>query len=177
MVLKAILEIADPCADKRIASLGGTWTERYRRVISEVSGILFTGQQHPDELSVSVSLVSRDAMSELNRRHRHVQGPTDVLSFPLWETEGRFAPPPEWMSVPLGDIVICTDVVEGNAQANGCSFAEEFFLVMIHGLLHLFGMNHDTLESKERMWRLQQYLLESMMGRNPRDGCAAEGED
>jgi len=175
--LKAILELADPGVDERIASLGETWTERYRRVVEAASRIFFTGEQRPDEISVSVSLVSRDAMSQLNLQHRHVQGPTDVLSFPLWETEGRFAPPPGWMSIPLGDIVICADIVEDNANSNGSSFAAEFFLVMVHGLLHLFGMNHDTLESKEQMWRLQHDMLKSMIGRSPLSGCAAEGED
>lgn len=120
---------------------------------------------------VSVNLVSPEEMEELNSTYRKVAGPTDVLSFPLWEEDGAFSPPSEWKELPLGDIVVCDEVVARNAQERGVPAVRELALVLVHGFLHLLGWDHETPEKETAMWREQDryvlFLLERWRQRPP----------
>jgi probable rRNA maturation factor len=88
---------------------------------------------------VAVEFVDAGRIAELNEAHRGKSGPTDVLSFPIDEA-GATAGPRE-----LGDIVICPDHTEDLREA------------VIHGALHLTGMDHETDEGE--MLALQAELL------------------
>jgi probable rRNA maturation factor len=96
--------------------------------------------------SVGLILARPDTMSVLNRRHRGVDGPTDVLAFPLdgpealrgWRAD---APPPE-----LGDVVICPAAAEDPLPT-----------LAVHGLLHLLGYDHEADEGE--MLALQDELV------------------
>ena len=75
-------------------------------------------------------------MAEINKEYRETEGPTDVLSFAMWENEeGAFEPPADWESLPLGDIVVCPEAVAKNAAENGKSVESETVLVICHGFL------------------------------------------
>ena len=118
-------------------------------------------------LEVSLSFRDRASMAELNRDYRGVEGPTDVLSFPLWEEEGRFLPPP-WEDLPLGDLVVCPEEVE---PLEG-SLDRGMLLVVHHGFLHLLGWDHDTSEKEARMWALQdRFLRETLEDGLPAGDC------
>jgi probable rRNA maturation factor len=88
---------------------------------------------------VAVEFVDPPRIAELNSEHRAKQGPTDVLSFPIDEA-GEPAGPRE-----LGDIVICPEHTEDLREA------------VVHGALHLAGMDHETDEGE--MLALQAELL------------------
>jgi probable rRNA maturation factor len=88
---------------------------------------------------VAVEFVSAERIAELNAEHRGKTGPTDVLSFPV--DEAGPAPGPR----ELGDIVICPDHTEDLREA------------VVHGALHLTGMDHETDEGE--MLVLQRELL------------------
>jgi len=88
---------------------------------------------------VAVEFVGAARIAELNEAHRGTSGPTDVLSFPIDEA-GATAGPRE-----LGDIVICPDHTEDLREA------------VVHGALHLTGMDHETDEGE--MLTLQAELL------------------
>jgi probable rRNA maturation factor len=88
---------------------------------------------------VSVELVGEDRIRELNREHRGLDEPTDVLSFPIDEDDD-VAGPRE-----LGDVVICAEHTENVDEA------------VIHGVLHLAGMDHEVDEGE--MLALQAELL------------------
>jgi probable rRNA maturation factor len=75
---------------------------------------------------VAVALVGEERMRELNRDHRGLDRPTDVLSFPV-DGAAQAAGPRE-----LGDVVICPDQTEDLSEA------------VVHGLLHLCGYDHET---------------------------------
>ena len=63
----------------------------------------------PGTVEISVSLLTPGEMEEQNSRHRGIDEPTDVLSFPLWEEEGEFRPDRTLPVLPLGDILICPE--------------------------------------------------------------------
>lgn len=88
---------------------------------------------------ISLTFVSDARIQELNREYRDKNKPTDVLSFSL--QEGEFS---EINPDILGDIVISVETAKKNAQKNGLSLEQEINFLIIHGLLHLLGYNHEN---------------------------------
>jgi probable rRNA maturation factor len=119
---------------------------------------LWPGQ--PCELSVM--LVSKRRMAELNNAWMGVSGPTDQLSFPLGEGRGAQC------RILLGDLVICPEVVAqqcatqapGGRPFTGTREAE-LALVLIHGLLHLAGHDHDKPRAEKAMVAQENRYYES----------------
>jgi probable rRNA maturation factor len=89
---------------------------------------------------VAVEFVDGDRIRDLNREHRHKDAPTDVLSFPIDADDDDPYGPRE-----LGDVVICPEHTEDLREA------------VIHGTLHLVGMDHETDDGE--MLALQRELL------------------
>ena len=89
---------------------------------------------------VSVSIVGAEEMRALNAEWRGIDAPTDVLSF---ECDDPFDDAvPEGAEVELGDIVLAPEVIAAQAPAFGGTAAEEFRLMLVHGMLHLLGYDH-----------------------------------
>jgi probable rRNA maturation factor len=96
---------------------------------------------------LSVSFVTEDEMAELHERFTREAGPTDVLSFPLDEEE-------EQDGVRLvGDVVIAPAVAAAN---NPDDPVAELRLLIVHGVLHLLGHDHEDDEDKAEMWARQE---------------------
>ncbi len=110
-----------------------------------------------DDLYISLSFMSSGEMRELNGLYRGIDAPTDVLSFPLWEGEEL---PEGWGEIALGDIVIAPDVVKDNASNANSSPERELFFVLVHGLLHLLGWDHQDEEAESTMIERQERYLE-----------------
>ena len=114
---------------------------------------------------VSLAWASKDEIARINLEYRDTEGPTDVLSFPMWEDEdGRFSPPEDWEHIMLGDIIVCPEVVSANAEANGKSCVCETALIICHGFLHLIGFDHAEDNEREAMWKEQALLLQRFLG-------------
>jgi probable rRNA maturation factor len=131
------------------------------------------------ELSV---LYCGDAfIKNLNARYRNLDEPTDILSFSQGESPGGAgispAPgispasgPPETGEgekgepVPAGDLVISLDSLTKNAEYFGVPRDEELRRLLIHGILHLTGMDHRTNEPTEPMLHIQESILTNLGG-------------
>jgi probable rRNA maturation factor len=98
------------------------------------------------EAELSVSLVTADEMADLHERYMGEAGPTDVLSFPLDE-EGTGGE-----TRMLGDVVICPEVAAGQNE----DLDAEMRLLLVHGILHLLGYDHETDGDRARMWERQE---------------------
>ena len=96
---------------------------------------------------LSVSLVTDAEMRALNRRHRRVDRPTDVLSFPLLQRG------------PLGDVVISLDAARRQARRGGWSLALELRRLLAHGILHCRGHDHEQPADARRMAAAERRLL------------------
>jgi len=92
--------------------------------------------------SVSVLLTSDERIRELNRQFRGKNSATDVLSFPAvaWEFEGSNAPKPS----SAGDLAISLETAARQAASLGHSLAVEVKVLILHGALHLAGLDHET---------------------------------
>src|ERR1700684_901043 len=126
----------------------------------------------PGETELSMLFVDEAAMADLNKRFLGKDGPTDVLAFPIDEepVESGRSPDsggtgpgmpsePEDMPVLLGDIVICPAVAFRNAPEHAGTYEDELALLVVHGLLHLMGMDHDEDDEAEEMEAKERELL------------------
>ena len=86
------------------------------------------------EPSATIAFVSDNAIRQLNRQFRGVDKATDVLSFPAGDENGSN----------LGDIAISVETAAVQAKENGLTFEEEVAQLILHGLLHLSGYDHET---------------------------------
>jgi probable rRNA maturation factor len=103
-------------------------------------------------VGVVVRLVDEEESRALNRTYRCQDRPTNVLSFP-------FEAPPHVPSHHLGDLVICAPVVEREAREQGKSVAAHWAHLVVHGLLHLLGHDHQNDEEAGRMEALETRIL------------------
>lgn len=101
-----------------------------------------------DVAHVDIRVAEPDEIQELNRRYRNKDKPTNVLSFP--------AELPEGVDVPLlGDLIICAEVVEREAEEQGKPVEHHWAHMVTHGVLHLVGYDHideadaETMEARE----------------------------
>lgn len=102
---------------------------------------------------LSIALVGKNEIKELNKKYRKKNKATDVLSFAIGAPEE-----------PLGEIVICPAEVKKNAKKFGTTFKKELALTLIHGILHLFGYNHEkNIIKARRMEKKQKYYLSKIL--------------
>ena len=94
------------------------------------------------EIGQTVTLVLCDDafIADLNRAHRGIDGPTDVLSYPLEEPDDATLPKVEQ----LGDVFVSLDTAERQAPEHGHSVIEEVLTLAAHGITHLRGFDHPT---------------------------------
>ena len=98
---------------------------------------------------LSVAFVTADEMADLHQRYMGEPGPTDVLSFPLDEDEDE----DEDDVMLLGDVVIAPSVAAANNRDDP---AAELRLLLVHGILHLLGHDHEDADERRTMWELQE---------------------
>lgn len=113
------------------------------------------------ECELSVSFVDNPAIQEINRTYLKRDKPTNVISFSLGEGEfGNINPDI------LGDIVISVEQAAEDAISGGLDFQEEIDYLLIHGLLHLLGYDHETadLPEAELMRKKERELFFSLKG-------------
>jgi probable rRNA maturation factor len=109
-------------------------SERWRAFTERTLGVVPAGGA-----GVTVAFVSDRTMRELNRRWRGKTGTTDVLSFPAEQDEFERA-----AGRTLGDVVISTEQAARQAIEHGLTLDEEIAQLILHGLLHLCGYDHET---------------------------------
>ncbi len=131
-------------------------------------------------MEVSVTIVSKEAIHELNRDTRQVDKETDVLSFPLLSytesprMESSAAEDlseaflleenldPDLHELMLGDIVLCLDVAIRQAEEYGHSLEREMAFLTAHSMLHLLGYDHMSQEEEAVMFPKQTAILDGM---------------
>ncbi len=110
------------------------------------------------QAELSLAFVTDQTIHELNRRYRHKDRPTDVLSFPLAD---------ECCPTLLGDVVISVDTARRQARQRKRAFADELRALLIHGILHLLGYDHEVSDSEAvRMRRKERELRAVLQQRN-----------
>ena len=124
-----------------INSLSGSTV--WDKFLKKIARVVLTRER--SKLALSVALVSSRRIKELNRRYRGKNRPTDVLSFQYGKE---------------GEIAICLSEVRKNAKRFGLTFKKELERVLIHGVLHLLGYDHEGSRMRaEKMREKENYYF------------------
>ncbi|WP_421230626.1 rRNA maturation RNase YbeY [Aeromonas sp. 603079] len=107
------------------------------------------------EAEVTVRIVDEAESNELNLTYRGKDKPTNVLSFP-------FEAPPGLELPLLGDLVICRQVVEREAEEQNKHLMAHWAHMVVHGSLHLLGYDHIEDEEAEEMEQLERYIMQEL---------------
>ncbi|MCG7338594.1 rRNA maturation RNase YbeY [Staphylococcus sp. ACRSN] len=114
-------------------------------------------EQIEGEAELSVTFVDKNEIQEINKTYRDKDKVTDVISFALEEDEPEIT----GLDMPrvLGDIIICTDVANEQAESYGHSFERELGFLALHGFLHLLGYDHMNEADEKEMFGRQDQIL------------------
>lgn len=113
-------------------------------------------EMEKDNSELSLVMCNNDYIHFYNKEYRNKDYPTDVLSFVDGERIGKITY--------LGDIIISIDKVKSQSEEYGVSFEEEFSRLLVHGILHLLGYDHETSEEDEKvMMSIQDKLVDEVL--------------
>ncbi len=117
--------------------------------------------ERKEEANLSIAFVGQGRMREINKRYRGKNRVTDVLSFPESKVLlQKFKVGPAQKIQGLGEIIICLREVKKNAKKFNSSFEKELNRVLIHGILHLLGYDHEKGEEEAgKMEEKEKYYL------------------
>jgi probable rRNA maturation factor len=122
----------------------GRWAELASRVLSDEGAA--------GGAEMGLLFVDEKAIAELNRQHMGAEGPTDVLAFPIDGSEAADGGL-------VGDVVICPAVAARQAAEHNADPDDELALLVVHGVLHLLGMDHAEAEDAVAMRSREQHHL------------------
>ncbi|CAO3417227.1 rRNA maturation RNase YbeY [Azospirillum endophyticum] len=148
--------------DVTVSREAGGWAEDAEwlaeRAALAALGAAYDDEEGPAELSV---VLADDALvHRLNREYRGKDKPTNVLSFALTEAEEPEAQ--EGVPVMLGDVILAFETVAREASEQGKSFKDHMTHLVMHGVLHLLGYDHETDDEAEEMEALETRLLATL---------------
>ncbi|MDQ1733002.1 MAG: putative rRNA maturation factor [Pseudonocardiales bacterium] len=108
---------------------------------------------------LSILVVDAGAMSTLHKQWMDLDGPTDVMAFPMDTLEDKPGLETEPGPALLGDVILCPEVAAAQAQEAGHSTESELLLLTTHGVLHLLGYDHGEPADEREMFELQAKLV------------------
>jgi len=121
-----------------------------------LSAFVLEREEAPGNSELSIALVEIAEMTQLNGEYRGKEGPTDVLSFECDDLCAVIDPDEPIM---LGDVVIAPEIAETQAAEYGHTVEEELNLLLVHGVLHLLGYDHEDDADAEVMQARERALL------------------
>ncbi|MBW1695824.1 MAG: rRNA maturation RNase YbeY [Deltaproteobacteria bacterium] len=130
-----------------------------KRTKKTAQAILDALDFHDGELSIVI--VDDKQIEELNRAYFQRKGPTNVIAFPM--REGPFS---DLNPQLLGDVVISAETAKKEGEAAGISTEERFNQLLVHGILHLFGFDHEKDKRKEQEMEKKTAQLMAMLKRS-----------
>ncbi len=126
-----------------------------KKTITNISKIVLE-EMDKDNVEMTIVLCGNDEIRNYNRDFRGKDYPTDVLSFPDGDRVGRY--------VYLGDIIISIDKVYEQSGEFEVKPFEEFVRLLVHGILHLLGYDHETSEEDEKvMMEIQDRIIDKIL--------------
>jgi probable rRNA maturation factor len=151
------ITVADPAWDSLVPDC--------RDQVLEAATAAAANRSASGDAEISILLTADKNVQELNRRYRGIDAPTNVLAF----ADGT--PPPGAGAVGLlGDVVVALETTREEAEAGGLDIAEHLAHLVIHGVLHLLGYDHQTDDDAEAMERLETTILDGIGIADPYGG-------
>jgi probable rRNA maturation factor len=142
---------------RRVVDQG--WVRKITKTVLKTEGVV-------PPYEVSLVFTDSEAVRQLNRDYRGVDEPTDVLAFYMLpqkeEADDSFALPPDGVTR-LGEIIISYPQAAEQAREQGHATEKELALLIIHGILHLLGYDHEKPEEEAKMRTREKELLEKCL--------------
>lgn len=139
--------------------------ERYESLLHKCVSHTCRTEGLSDNYEVGITIMDDKGILQLNRDYRGINAPTDVLSFSVTE---HLEEEPEIIEdggeelLVLGDIIVSAPAVERQAEEYGHSVTRELCFLVVHGMLHLLGYDHDTPEREQLMITKQKKILNDL---------------
>lgn len=126
-----------------------------------LAGRVLDHEAYPERSELSITAVTDEAIASLKAEYLDEDAPTDVLSFPIDELIPGVPPPVTEDGPPLmlGDIVIAPAFIARQASAHGVTESDELALMVVHGILHLMGWDHEDDADAEAMEGRERDIL------------------
>jgi len=151
-----MLEEIEISVEEKFRNLvGEDWVRRIAQQVLKAEGVA-------SPYEVSLVFTDSEMVKQLNRDYRGVDEPTDVLAFYMLSQKGAdssFALPPDGVTR-LGEVIISYPQAVAQAKEQGHSPERELALLVIHGILHLLGYDHEEPEEESKMRERERELLE-----------------
>jgi len=133
------------------------WSEDFFREVLSCS--LSHLKLRDNTVELGLYLVAPERSQELNKKYRQKDKPTDVLSFPLNEHGLK-----KYGILPLGDIFICLEIAQRQANEMSIPADQELIRLVVHGLLHLLGYDHElSSDDEKKMIDLQEEIVTEVL--------------
>lgn len=130
------------------------------KVVSAIEKVVAGKLSLGKNTKANIFFLSTEKMKKFNWETRHIANSTDVLSFPLYNKK-PYKPDAEGMVI-LGDIMIDPLVALKKAKENMMTEQEEVIFLIVHGLLHLCGFDHDTERKETRMNNMTESIIKDI---------------
>lgn len=130
------------------------------RKIKRVAKKILENLSCPKDIEISILLIDNNYIRELNKKYLNKDKPTDVLSFPMQPARRKtaFSLTPSALNL-LGDIVISVEKAEEQAKSINVSLDDEITRLLIHGILHILGHEHEKGGKKAREMKKEEERL------------------
>ena len=135
------------------------YKEKINKIIKEA---LLLNNIKLNNVYVGIGVVTPERIHELNKKFRNVDRPTDVLSFPMFsreEIKQDINKIVDEKGVPIGDIVLCLEIIEKQAIEYETGFNREMLYMITHGICHLLGYDHIEEDEKKEMREMEEKIL------------------
>ncbi len=145
----------------------GRAPQEIKKQIKNIASKTLSFMKQPNNLEMTVKIVSPKQIQELNKNLRNVDKVTDVLSFPsLNLLDGEIVVPSylkestfDGVNVYIGDCAICLEVAKKQAEEHGITYEMEIDKLICHSVLHLLGFDHVKSRDFERMHSFEVRIL------------------
>jgi rRNA maturation RNase YbeY len=133
-----------------------------RALLRNVATIALESVGAQGKIALTVSVIGDRKMKKLNKQYRGVENTTDVLSFSLAEGKKQFVNPPDFKILNLGDVVISYPQALLQAAEDNVLVEERLADLLVHGVLHLLGHDHQKPQESVVMAQVQREIVKKV---------------
>lgn len=124
---------------------------KYKKYLINIANAIYEKLKLKKDLFFDCTFVNIDEIHKINKQYRNIDKPTDVISFALNEYDKNINL--------IGEIYICYEKIIEQSQNYGHSFKREICFLFAHGLLHILGYDHMTIDDEKIMFGIQEEIL------------------
>lgn len=139
-------------------------TDELQSLVTNAARETIISEEIDFDCAISLTYTDNDGIQTLNREYRNKDSATDVLSFPMFDTEVEEIYALDGTAAELGDIVISLERAKEQSEEFGHSFEREVAFLCVHSVLHLLGYDHERSDEEDLLMREKQRAVMKKLG-------------